>query len=122
MTKCPELLILGLATAFISCSQSNSTPQTEPVPAGGDTVVQVCKIAAELMGVKRQAVNPSTSLADLGADELDTVELVMELEDHFNVTIPDEALSSMTGDNNWQVGFENITMNKFAEIIDKQNR
>ena len=90
--------------------------------ATSDTVIHVCKIAADLMGVKPKAVNPSTSLADLGGDELDAVELVMSPEEHFNVTIPDDAITSATGNDNWQVGFEKLTMNKLAEIVDNQNR
>ena len=40
----------------------------------------------------KEKVKPETSfVGDLGADSLDTVELVMELEEEFNVNIPDDA-------------------------------
>jgi acyl carrier protein len=43
------------------------------------------------MGVNKEQVKPETSfINDLGADSLDTVELVMELEDAFDINIPDE--------------------------------
>ena len=43
------------------------------------------------MGASADKVTPETSfINDLGADSLDTVELVMELEDEFEVSIPDE--------------------------------
>lgn len=43
------------------------------------------------MGVNKEQVTPATSfINDLGADSLDTVELVMELEDAFDINIPDE--------------------------------
>ncbi|MCP4269367.1 MAG: acyl carrier protein [Candidatus Brocadiaceae bacterium] len=43
------------------------------------------------MGVNKDQVMPETSfINDLGADSLDTVELVMELEDAFDINIPDE--------------------------------
>ncbi|MHC4307324.1 MAG: acyl carrier protein, partial [Planctomycetota bacterium] len=43
------------------------------------------------MGVNKDQVTPETSfINDLGADSLDTVELVMELEDAFDVSIPDD--------------------------------
>ncbi|OHB34330.1 MAG: acyl carrier protein [Planctomycetes bacterium GWA2_40_7] len=43
------------------------------------------------MGVNKEQVTPETSfINDLGADSLDTVELVMELEDAFDINIPDE--------------------------------
>ena len=52
---------------------------------------RVIKIVAEQMGVEKAKVAPETSFVnDLGADSLDTVELVMELEDEFDISIPDE--------------------------------
>ena len=52
---------------------------------------RVVKIVAEQMGVEKAKVSPETSFVnDLGADSLDTVELVMELEDEFDISIPDE--------------------------------
>ena len=48
-------------------------------------------IIAEQLGVKPEEVTPEASFVeDLGADSLDTVELVMEFEDEFDTTIPDE--------------------------------
>jgi len=53
---------------------------------------KVQKIVAEQLGVEINEVTPSASFAnDLGADSLDTVELVMALEEEFDVEIPDEA-------------------------------
>jgi acyl carrier protein len=44
------------------------------------------------LGVDKDKVTPETSFVnDLGADSLDTVELVMELEEEFDITIPDDA-------------------------------
>jgi acyl carrier protein len=44
------------------------------------------------LGVDKEKVTPETSFVnDLGADSLDTVELVMELEEEFDITIPDDA-------------------------------
>lgn len=52
---------------------------------------RVIDIVAEQLGVDKEKVKPETSFVnDLGADSLDTVELVMELEEEFNVSIPDE--------------------------------
>lgn len=53
---------------------------------------KVQKIVAEQLGVDASEVTPQASFAnDLGADSLDTVELVMALEEEFDVEIPDEA-------------------------------
>jgi acyl carrier protein len=51
----------------------------------------VKKIVAEQLGVKEEQVTADASFVDdLGADSLDTVELVMEFEDEFEINIPDE--------------------------------
>ncbi len=53
---------------------------------------RVKDIVAEQLGVDKDKVSPETSFVnDLGADSLDTVELVMELEEEFNINIPDDA-------------------------------
>ena len=52
---------------------------------------KVIGIVCEQMGVGREKVQETTSfIDDLGADSLDTVELVMEFEDDFDLSIPDE--------------------------------
>ena len=53
---------------------------------------RVIEIVAEQLGVSKDQVSPETSFVnDLGADSLDTVELVMELEEEFDINIPDDA-------------------------------
>ncbi len=53
---------------------------------------RVIDIVAEQLGVDKEKVSPETSFVnDLGADSLDTVELVMELEEEFDINIPDDA-------------------------------
>jgi acyl carrier protein len=52
---------------------------------------KVIEIVCEQLGQSKEKVNENTSfITDLGADSLDTVELVMELEDEFDLSIPDE--------------------------------
>ena len=52
---------------------------------------RVKKIIAEQLGVEEDEVTPEASFVeDLGADSLDTVELVMALEEEFSIEIPDE--------------------------------
>lgn len=52
---------------------------------------RVKKIVVEQLGVNENEVTPSSSFVDdLGADSLDTVELVMALEEEFGCEIPDE--------------------------------
>ena len=52
---------------------------------------RVIEIVSEQMGVAKDQITKDTSFVnDLGADSLDTVELVMEFEEEFDITIPDE--------------------------------
>ena len=52
---------------------------------------KVTEIISEQMGVERSEITHATSfINDLNADSLDTVELVMEFEDEFDMSIPDE--------------------------------
>lgn len=60
--------------------------------SNSDTFEKVKKIVAEQLEVDPNKVIPSATFAeDLGADSLDTVELVMALEEEFEIEIPDEA-------------------------------
>lgn len=58
---------------------------------------RVKKIVAEQLGVAEAEINNEASFVnDLGADSLDTVELVMALEDEFGMEIPDEEAEKIT--------------------------
>ena len=53
---------------------------------------RVRDIVSDQLGAEKEKVTPETSFVnDLGADSLDTVELVMELEEEFDINIPDDA-------------------------------
>ena len=55
------------------------------------TEEKVKEIITKQMGVKAEQITKETSfINDLGADSLDTVELIMEFEDAFDMNIPDE--------------------------------
>ena len=56
-----------------------------------DITERVQRIIEEKLGVDASEVKPEATFTnDLGADSLDTVELIMELEKEFNITIPDD--------------------------------
>ena len=58
---------------------------------------RVAKIVVEQLGVDKDQVKPEASFVDdLGADSLDTVELVMALEEEFETEIPDEEAERIT--------------------------
>lgn len=57
---------------------------------------KVKEIIAKQLGVKAEEVTPqATFIDDLGADSLDTVEIVMALEEEFKIEIPDEDAEKM---------------------------
>lgn len=57
---------------------------------------KVKSIIAEQLGVKKEEINDASKfIDDLGADSLDTVELVMALEEEFGIEIPDEDAEKM---------------------------
>ena len=58
---------------------------------------RVIKIVSEQLGVKEDEIKSEASFVeDLGADSLDTVELVMALEDEFETEIPDDEAEKIT--------------------------
>ncbi len=56
-----------------------------------DIEAKIIEAIVEKLGVEESKVTPNASfINDLGADSLDTVELIMELENRFSIQIPDE--------------------------------
>ena len=61
------------------------------MPTEAEIEEKVCQIVSEQMGIDKSELARDTSFVDdLNADSLDTVELVMEFEDEFEMSIPDE--------------------------------
>jgi acyl carrier protein len=62
-----------------------------------DITSKVKEIIVDKLGVDEAEVTPEASFTkDLGADSLDTVELIMEFEKAFGITIPDEAAEKIS--------------------------
>ena len=75
-----------------------------------DIAERVKKIVVEHLGVDAAKVNDGASfIDDLGADSLDTVELVMAFEEEFGIEIPDDAAESI------------VTVGDAVKYIDKAN-
>ena len=61
------------------------------------TLDKVKDVIMDKLGVEDSKINMEASFVDdLGADSLDTVELIMEFEEEFGIEIPDEAAEKMT--------------------------
>ncbi len=62
-----------------------------------ETFDQVQQIVIDKLGVQKDEVTEDANFVnDLGADSLDTVELIMQFEEEFNIEIPDEAAENIT--------------------------
>ena len=62
-----------------------------------DVKAKIKKIVADHLGIDEEKVTEEASfIDDLGADSLDTVELVMAFEEEFNIEIPDEIAEKIT--------------------------
>ncbi len=62
-----------------------------------DIAARVKQIITDRLGVDESEITPEAHFAnDLGADSLDTVELIMEFEKEFGISIPDEEAESIT--------------------------
>ena len=60
------------------------------------TEKKVIEILAKQLRIDAAKINASTNIAtDLGADSLDLVEILMSLEEEFNISIPDEAIPTI---------------------------
>lgn len=98
--------VFALCFCFSFCSESHSTaadaskknansrPSTLPPPPkkkqNADTLVKVRTIISEQLGTDLDAVSADAKFVDLGADSLDTVEIMMALEEQFEITLDEE--------------------------------
>jgi acyl carrier protein len=84
--------------ALAGAAACNAFPRLQKDNPLMSTVEQQVKaIVAEQLGVKQEQVtNDASFVDDLGADSLDTVELVMALEEEFEIEIPDEDAEKIT--------------------------
>lgn len=87
------LIFNKIPSAALGCH----TFDLEDLPIMSTVEERVKKIVVEQLGVKDEEVNSQSSFVDdLGADSLDTVELVMALEEEFECEIPDEEAEKIT--------------------------
>ena len=116
----------GIESALRNYEMSMN-PGPSKSAAAGKTIDTVREIVAKQMGVEVHRITPSTSLAELRADDLDMVELIMELEEHFSVSILDESTPKLDEkltlkNSNGLPPLGELTMLKLAELVDLQRK
>ena len=108
--------IIAVITAFtivsVACRpdrSSSTSPANSPSPTAQQLALieDLRKLAETQCGTKAEAIDVDAPLIAQGCDELDVVELIMMLEDKYNITIPD-------------IEGERVTINSLARIIDKR--
>ncbi|KAF8694273.1 hypothetical protein HU200_038411 [Digitaria exilis] len=86
------------------------TPRFRVYAAKAETVNKVMEIVKQQLALGAEAaaaVTPESKFTDLGADSLDTVEIVMALEEEFNITVEEDNAQNIT------------TIQEAADLIDK---
>lgn len=89
-----------LAIVLTGCSgqQEDSTRETASSSAAATPdVATIVSVLAEQFGISPGQVAPDATLASLGADELDVVEIIMTVEERFHVEITDEQIVRRVG-------------------------
>ncbi|XP_050218869.1 uncharacterized protein LOC126669447 [Mercurialis annua] len=105
LKRVPKIEFLKAATIFSTRSKSSKT--TISCSAAPETLEIVQTTIANQLSIEVSTVTPATKFADLGADSLDTVEIMMALEEQFEVSIGEG-------------GAENIvTVQDAADLIQK---
>ena len=113
LTACLALLVSGGG-----CRQQGASESRQPAAPSAATVEQVCRITAEFLDVPADQVKPTTTFGELDADALDAIEIVMALEEHFKIRIPDEAVYlDAEGDS---PDMKNLTMTQLGRIVEEQ--
>jgi acyl carrier protein len=76
-------------------------------------------ILGKQFGKQPDEIQSSNSLKDLGADELDLVEVVMELEEEFQISIPDGAVQKAAGEATMDNMLKRLTPPKLAALVEE---
>lgn len=109
------LVWLLLLTAACSRDAQKDQPATEALPESAE----VRRIAAELLGVPEPQIDMDVPLSRHRPplDDLDLVELVMEVEDRFQIAIPDDELEREAGTAKVTLLADRLTLGSVANIV-----
>jgi acyl carrier protein len=98
-----------------SATRSASRPQRDTTLAAVQTVI------SKVLGVAPTDIAPAVALSNLPkpADDLHVVEIVLALEEHFHIEIPDEAIASAAGGESLTTIGRGLTADKLATIVER---
>ena len=105
-------IVIALVIVSVACHRASS-PSNSPANSASPTAQQLAlindlrKLAETQCGTKAEKIDVDASLLTVGCDELDVVELIMTVEEKYNVTIPDTP-------------GESVTINSLARIINRR--
>lgn len=77
--------------------------------AEGTTAERVMRVFAEFKKVSPEEIKPETTFEELGFDSLDGLNLIFELEEEFDIVVPDEQVQSMRSVAEVVAGIESLT-------------
>ena len=104
--------MIALIIVSVACDRASS-PSTSPANSPSPTAQQLAlindlrKLTETQCGIKAEAIDVNAPIQRQGCDDLDLVELVLTIEDKYNVTIPDSEA-------------DGATINSFARIINRR--
>ncbi len=83
------------------------------------TVDAVRELVSKQLGVAIEAIEPNATLASLGADQLDVVELIMAIESQFDIELSDSAIVATDGKPLELPQFVDLTVQRLVDIVDR---
>ncbi|HEV2946850.1 MAG TPA: acyl carrier protein [Gemmataceae bacterium] len=105
-----QILIALVCVLITGCSQSRSAR-----PDNQEVVDRVRSAVAKILKKDARGIDVTKPLAELGADDLDLVEIVMVLEDEYQVEIPDSEIAGTPKE-----VCKELTVQKLAEIVSRR--
>ena len=105
-------MIIAFAAVSAGCrgaGRSSNSPANSPSPSAQQVAVvdDVRKLAATACGISEQAIDVDAPIQKQGCDELDLLELIMTIEEKYNITIPD-------------ADTDGATVNTLARIVNRR--
>ncbi|XP_073135559.1 acyl carrier protein 1, chloroplastic-like [Henckelia pumila] len=87
----PRMVSMVWATSGAKFARNSRASRFQMCAAKPETVDRVCSIVKEQLALTPDAaITPDSKFSDLGADSLDTVEIVMKLEEEFDIIVPED--------------------------------